>query len=90
MYFSLNRVRLTRLQHCRFLLVYRYILDYPLGLANYQQHGLKIEKNGEDFTYTYVSVDEKDRTFPTKLYRFPMPESELNSNSLVNQYEEWR
>ena len=64
--------------------------DYPLGLANYQQHGLKIEKNGEDFTYTYVSVDEKDRTFPTKLYRFPMPESELNSNSLVNQYEEWR
>ena len=39
--------------------------------------------------YGYVK-DEKDRTFPTKLYRFPMPESELNSNSLVNQYEEWR
>ena len=64
--------------------------DYPLGLANYQQHGLKIERNGEGFTYTYVSVDEKDRTFPTKMYRFPMPESELNSNSLVNQYEEWK
>lgn len=64
--------------------------DYPLGLANYQQHGLKIEKKGDEFTYTYVSVDEKDRTFSTKLYRFPMPESELNSNSLVNQYDEWK
>lgn len=64
--------------------------DYPLGLANYQQHGLKIEKDGEGFKYTYVSVDEKDRTFSTKLYRFPMPESELNSNSLVNQYDEWK
>lgn len=64
--------------------------NYPLGLANYQQHGLKIEKNGEEFTYSYVTVDEKDRTFPAKLYRFPMPESELNSNSKVNQYEEWK
>lgn len=65
--------------------------DYPLGLANYQQHGLKIEKSGQDtFTYTYVSVDEKDRTFSPKLYRFPMPESELNSNALVNQYDEWK
>lgn len=64
--------------------------DYPVGLANYQQHGLKIEKSGDGFMYKYVTVDEKDRTFPSKMYRFPMPESELNSNSLVNQYEEWR
>lgn len=64
--------------------------NYPVGLANYQQHGLKIEKAGDDFKYTYVSVDEKDRTFASKLYRFPMPESELNSNSLVNQYDEWK
>lgn len=64
--------------------------DYPLGLANYQQHGLKIERSGDDFMYKYVTVDEKDRTFPAKMYRFPMPESELNSNSQVNQYEEWR
>ena len=64
--------------------------NYPVGLANYQQHGLKIEKAGDAFKYTYVSVDEKDRTFASKLYRFPMPESELNSNSLVNQYDEWK
>ncbi|MCQ2174129.1 MAG: RagB/SusD family nutrient uptake outer membrane protein [Bacteroidales bacterium] len=64
--------------------------DYPEGLASYQQHGLKIEKSGDTFTYSYVSVDEKDRTYSPKLYQFPMPESELNSNSLVNQYDEWK
>lgn len=64
--------------------------DYPVGLAGYQQHGLKITKTGEDtYLYQYVTVDEKDRTFAEKLYRFPMPESELNSNKLVSQYTEW-
>ncbi len=65
--------------------------DYPTGLASYQQHGFKIEKDESgDFVYTYVSVDEKDRTFTEKLSRFPMPESELESNSLVDQYPEWK
>lgn len=65
--------------------------DYPEGLANYQQHGLKITKTGEEtYLYQYVTVDEKDRTFAEKLYRFPMPESELNSNKLVDQYPEWK
>ncbi|MCQ2155115.1 MAG: RagB/SusD family nutrient uptake outer membrane protein [Bacteroidales bacterium] len=61
------------------------------GLANYQQHGLKITKTGDDtYLYQYVTVDEKDRTFAERLYRFPMPESELNSNKLVDQYPEWK
>lgn len=64
--------------------------NYPKGLANYQQHGLKIEKSGEKFLYNWVSVDEKDRTFDAKLYRFPMPESELSSNKSVDQYPEWK
>lgn len=65
--------------------------DYPEGLANYQQHGLKITKvDDEIFHYQYVTVDEKDRTFAEKLYRFPMPESELSSNKLVDQYPEWK
>lgn len=65
--------------------------NYPEGLSGYQQHGLMIEKTGEDtFRYTYVSVDEKDRNFPERLYRFPMPESELSSNALVDQYDEWK
>lgn len=63
---------------------------YPEGLTGYQQHGLKIEKDGSGFRYTYVSVDEKDRNFPERLYRFPMPESELSSNALVEQYDEWK
>ena len=63
---------------------------YPEGLSAYQQHGLKIEPEGSGFRYTYVSVDEKDRNFPERLYRFPMPKSELESNSLVNQYDEWK
>lgn len=63
---------------------------YPEGLTGYQQHGLKIEKDGSNFRYTYVSVDEKDRLFPERLYRFPMPESELSSNNLVEQYDEWK
>ncbi len=65
--------------------------DYPTGLNNYQVHGLKIEPTAVDgqFQYTYVSVDDKDRNFPSKMYRFPIPDSELNSNRLVNQYPEW-
>ena len=64
--------------------------QYPEGLSGYQLHGLKIEK-GEDgtFTYNYVSVDDKDRNFLEKMYRFPLPTSELTSNSLVNQFPEW-
>jgi len=64
---------------------------YPEGLTGYQQHGLKIEKNDDgSFTYTYVSVDDSDRNFSEKLYRFPMPSSELESNKLVDQYDDWK
>ena len=65
--------------------------NYPLGLNNYQVHGLKIEATAVEgqFQYTYVSVDDRDRNFPAKMYRFPLPEGELNSNPLVNQYPEW-
>ena len=63
--------------------------QYPEGLSGYQQHGLKIENNGDGtFTYTYVSVDDQDRNFPEKMYRFPMPSGELNNNALVEQYPE--
>ena len=64
---------------------------YPEGLTGYQQHGLKIEKNNDGtFTYTYVSVDDQDRNFPEKMYRFPMPTGELNNNGAVEQYREWK
>ena len=65
---------------------------YPTGLNGYQVHGLKIEPTAVEgqFLYTYVSVDDKDRNFPAKMYCFPLPEGELSSNALVEQYPEWR
>ena len=63
---------------------------YPTGLNAYQAHGLKIEQVGSSFLYTYVSVDDKDRNFPEKLYRLPLPTSELTTNSMVKQYSEWQ
>lgn len=63
---------------------------YPEGLSGYQQHGLKITKSEDGFTYEYVSVDDKDRRFPEKMYRFPMSPEELSNNALVDQYPEWK
>lgn len=67
--------------------------NYPVGLANYQQHGLKITKiDDTTFQYEYVSVDDngKMRQFPEKMEGpFPIPTSELTSNSLVNQFPSW-
>ena len=33
---------------------------------------------------------DKDRNFPTKMYRFPMPQAELDNNGAVTQYAEWQ
>lgn len=70
------------------------------GLSNYQLHGLRIDRNengtkddtsDDIYTYTYVSVDDQDRNFPQKMYRFPLPESELASNKgILEQYEMWQ
>jgi hypothetical protein len=60
------------------------------AFTGYRVHGLKIEKLGESFKYTYVECDTEDRNFPTKMYRFPMPEDELSNNAAVNQYAEWQ
>ncbi len=59
--------------------------DYPTGLSNYQNHGLKIEKKDDDtFTYSYVTIDDKIRTFDKKMYRFPIPKSEIDDNPSFN------
>ncbi len=65
--------------------------QYPLGLNGYQVHGLRIDQqpNG-DFVYSYVAVDDRDRNFPERMYRFPLPVGELTTNSLVSQYPEWK
>ncbi len=54
-------------------------------------HGLKIEKETDGtYTYTYVDCDQQDRNFPSKMYQILLPSDELNNNSSVLQYEEWR
>ncbi|MBR5385876.1 MAG: RagB/SusD family nutrient uptake outer membrane protein [Bacteroidales bacterium] len=66
--------------------------NYPTGLNAYQVHGLMIVPaavSGQ-YEYTYVSVDDKDRNYPARMDRFPMPSSELNNNAKVEQYAEWK
>ena len=54
-------------------------------------HGLKIEKNAnETFKYSYVDCDKQNRNFPAKMYQIPLPVNELNNNSAIQQYAEWR
>lgn len=54
-------------------------------------HGFKIEQNANgSFNYIYVDCDKQDRNFPSKMYQIPLPTDELNNNSAVEQYEEWR
>lgn len=53
-------------------------------------HGFKITKQGAIFTYTYVDCDKQDRLFQEKMYRIPVPETELMNNTAVEQYPEWR
>ena len=64
--------------------------NYPVGLSGYKQHGLKVEKEGTGYRYTYVTIDDFNRSFTSRLYRFPIPEGELSSNGLVEQYDEWK
>ncbi len=52
-------------------------------------HGLKIEKVGTEFKYSYVDCDKQDRNFPSKMYRIPLPTSEFTNNTAVKQFPEW-
>lgn len=59
--------------------------------SNYRVHGLKVTKAADGtFTYTYIDCDGQNRYFPAKLYHIPLPQDELEGNSLVKQYIEWR
>lgn len=54
-------------------------------------HGLKIEQNANGtFKYSYVDCDKQNRNFPAKMYQIPLPTTELNDNSAVEQYKEWK
>ena len=51
----------------------------------YRCHGFKITGNN----YEYIDVDYQDRKFLKKTYILPIPDSELQNNSLILQYDEW-
>ena len=57
---------------------------------NSRVHGLKIVKQGATTIYSYVDCDKQDRSFPEKMYRIPLPETELANNSDIQQYPEWK
>ncbi|MEA4839592.1 MAG: RagB/SusD family nutrient uptake outer membrane protein [Bacteroidales bacterium] len=63
----------------------------PTELNDVRFHGLRITKTGgTTFQYEYVSVDDHDRKFPELLGKtFPLPLSELNNNSAVEQLPGW-
>lgn len=55
-----------------------------------RRHGFRIEKQGDHFKYTYVTVDNQDLNFPQKMNRLPIPQSEINNNSEIEQFPEWK
>lgn len=63
--------------------------DAVSTLTGLYVHGLKITNNGDYFTYNYITCDDSPRDFPSKLYQFPIPSSELNNNSACTQIAGW-
>lgn len=57
---------------------------------NYRVHGLRITGTAPDYTYEYVDADLQDRKFLAKTYVFPIPDSEITTNTGVEQYDEWK
>ncbi|MDR2384288.1 MAG: RagB/SusD family nutrient uptake outer membrane protein [Tannerella sp.] len=53
-------------------------------------HGIKITKNGNNFSYERVDADEKDRVFPEKYNIFPIPSTEVRRNILCTQDDIWK
>lgn len=53
---------------------------------NYRRHGVKIS-NG---SYSYVEVDNNTLYYSDKCYVLPVPQSEMNNNNLIEQYDNWK
>ncbi len=57
------------------------------SLLNGPLYGLKIEKTGNNFTYTRYPFE--NRSFPSKMYVFPIPQSEIDKNPAAKQIAGW-
>ncbi len=54
--------------------------------SKYRCHGFKITGTN----YEYIDVDYQDRQFSERTYVLPIPNTELQNNSLIEQYDEWK
>lgn len=57
------------------------------SLLNGPLYGLKIAKVGSNFTYTRYPFET--RSFPAKMYVFPIPQSEVDKNPAAKQINGW-
>ena len=64
--------------------------NYPEGYNNYRVHGMKISGTAGSYLYQYVDCDKQNRKFLSKTYVLPVPNTELNNNSAIEQYDEWK
>ncbi|MGJ1409614.1 RagB/SusD family nutrient uptake outer membrane protein [Sphingobacterium thalpophilum] len=58
-------------------------------LDNVKFTGHKISPEGTGFTYEVVSADAVNRSFSSKLYYLPIPESEVQLNGALTQIKGW-
>ncbi|WP_209402368.1 RagB/SusD family nutrient uptake outer membrane protein [Pseudozobellia sp. WGM2] len=57
------------------------------NLLNGPLLGMKIEKDGDNYTYTKFEFEE--RNFPEKLYVLPIPQDEIDKNPAAKQINGW-
>ena len=57
------------------------------SLLNGPLYGMKIEKDGD--TYTYTKFEFETRSFPSKLYVLPIPQNEIDKNPAAKQILGW-
>lgn len=60
------------------------------ALDHKRLHGIKITKDGSNYTYTRVECDTQDRLFPQKYTIFPIPYQEIKNNTLCEQNDLWK
>lgn len=57
--------------------------------TGYRVHGMKITKVADGYNFAYVDCDGQDRAFLQRMYRLPIPNTELQNNSAIKQFDEW-
>ena len=62
-------------------------------VLNQPVHGAKVVKNGDVIEYIYEidgkPIEIESRTFPMKMYYYPIPQSESNKNTALEKNPGW-